>query len=63
MRILHHHCYQSFIDEEDVLGNVELAKSEAAVPHHRRVLPDRQRHDHHDDHYVEGEGAGIDGGE
>ena len=69
------HCYQSLIVEEDVLGNVELAESEAAVPHHCRVLPDRHhsddhgedhrddyRDDHGDDHYVEGEGAGGTGG-
>ena len=44
---LHHHRnYQSLIVKEDVLGNVELTKGEAAVPHHRRVLPGERHHCH-----------------
>ena len=39
--------HSPFIVEEDILGNVELAESEAAVPHHCRVLPDHQQRDHH----------------
>ena len=43
--------------------NVELAESEAAVPHHRRVLPGHHHHDGDDDHDDHGDANHIRGEE